>query len=104
MNGDDLLLAASPTRRIAAVLKHTSLHPISRNNDDLLLHGRHHYIQLDPGLAPQGRRRMPPLPQSALKKVADAAVPNRMPLLDLISTPRPPRLCSVKKVPIVALK
>eukprot|EP00191_Tetraselmis_sp_GSL018_P012542 CAMPEP_0177598062 /NCGR_PEP_ID=MMETSP0419_2-20121207/12104_1 /TAXON_ID=582737 /ORGANISM="Tetraselmis sp., Strain GSL018" /LENGTH=540 /DNA_ID=CAMNT_0019090393 /DNA_START=280 /DNA_END=1903 /DNA_ORIENTATION=+ len=55
--------------RVIAVLKHTSLHPLSRNNDDLLLHGRHHYVQIDPSLAPSARKRAPPFSPAALRKV-----------------------------------
>lgn len=54
------------------MLKHTSLHPLSRNNDDLLLHGRHHYVQLDPSLAASAKKRFPPLSPAALRKVPSA--------------------------------
>lgn len=57
------------SNRVMAVLKHTSLHPISRNNDDPLIHGRHHYVQLDPTQAASAKKRYPPLSSSALHKV-----------------------------------
>jgi len=57
------------SNRILAVLKHTSLHPLTRNNDDPLIHGRHHYVQLDASLASSARKRFPPLSPTALRKV-----------------------------------
>jgi len=64
---DNLYDINSP--RVVAVLKHTSLHPVTRNNDDLLIHGRHHYAQIDPALATAGSKRAPALPLAALRKV-----------------------------------